>query len=113
MSSKGDATGGDLAENTNQSSSTIEGLEDTDSKGASSTTGGGRLTRSRANASEQGSDSPRDLSQCENANLEPPTKEASPGTGLSGASGATGASANNLNQLSGQQPVASSSNRSS
>ena len=96
---KGDAPGGEL---TNQSSSTIEGMEDTDSKGASSTCGGPggtstRLTRSRANASEQGSDSPRDLSQCENANLEPPTKETSLGPG-SGAS-ASASSNPNVNQL--------------
>ena len=83
-------------------------MEDTDSKGASSGGTGGastRLTRSRANASEQGSDSPRDLSQCENANLEPPTKEASLGP-----SGASAVSSNNVNQLNSSQQAASSSN---
>ena len=62
--------GTDLAENTNQSSSTLEGLEDNDSKGASGNSHnsghGTRLTRSRANQgtpgpSEQGSDSPSKL----------------------------------------------------
>ena len=62
--------GTELAENTNQSSSTLEGLEDNDSKGASgnshNSSHGTRLTRSRANQgtpgpSEQGSDSPSKL----------------------------------------------------
>merc|ERR1719510_2871795 len=71
--------------NTNQSTASEGGPEDSDSKGGSghSSHGSGtRLTRSRANQgtpgpNEQGNDSPRDssLSQCENANLEPPTKE--------------------------------------
>ena len=62
--------GTELAENTNQSSSTLEGMEDNDSKGASgnshNSSHGTRLTRSRANQgtpgpSEQGSDSPSKL----------------------------------------------------
>lgn len=98
--------GTDLAENTNQSSSTLEGLEDNDSKGASGNSHnsghGTRLTRSRANQgtpgpSEQGSDSPRDLSQCENANLEPPTKEVSVPTS------STSVASSNVNQQSCQQ----------
>jgi len=81
---------GEMADNSNTNQSVVsDGLDDSDSKGASGngsshgSNHGTRLTRSRANQgtpgpNDQGNDSPREstgLNQCENANLEAPTNK--------------------------------------
>lgn len=81
---------GEMADNSNTNQSVVsDGLDDSDSKGASGngsshgSNHGTRLTRSRANQgtpgpNDQGNDSPREstgMNQCENANLEAPTNK--------------------------------------